>query len=140
MAEDREAPSGRGLDREQRIRRTWTDAGTEPDEPADRSSFDIGRTVRALKVCTEAQARLILRKLHPRWWHAQAASATRLLQRAGVPKTVLALLPDIVGVCASCRTLTKPLPASFASAELVDTFNQQVVCDVLFTSTLSSTK
>ena len=128
MAEDRGAPSGRGFDREQRIRRTWTDAGTEPDEPADRSSFDIGRTVRALKVCTEAQARLIL------------ASATRLLQRAGVPKTVLALLPDIVGACASCRTLTKPLPASFASAELADTFNQQVVCDVLFTSTLSSTK
>ena len=41
--------------------------------------FDIGRTVRSLKVCTEAQARLSLRKLRLRWWHAQTASMTRLV-------------------------------------------------------------
>ena len=53
---------------------------------------------------------------------------TTCLQRAGVPQPVLARIPDIVGTCASCRNWTKQLPASVASAELFDTFNQ---CDLL---------
>ena len=34
--------------------------------------------------------------------------------------------------CVSCRTWSRPPPASVASAELADTLNKQVECDLLF--------
>ena len=88
--------------------------------------------IKSLKICTLAQARLSLRKLHLRWWHAQTSTMTRLLKHAGVPKHVLDLIPAIVTTCVSCRTWARPLPASVASVELADTFNQQVECDLMF--------
>ena len=122
----------RGPDLHPRIRRTWTDTGTGPADSPDWTAFDIGRTVKALKVCTPVQARLSLRKLHLRWWHAQAATMTRILRRAGVPKQVCDLIPEIVSTCTSCRAWSRPLPASVASVELADSFNQQVECDLMF--------
>ena len=56
MAKEREHRGGRGPDREHKIRRTWADAGPGRETPSDWMSFDIGRTARALKVSTEAQA------------------------------------------------------------------------------------
>ena len=87
---------------------------------------------RALKVCTPAQARLSLRKLHLRWWHAQAATMNRILRRADVPKPVCDLIPEIVHTCTSCRAWSRPLPASVASVELVDSISQRVECDWMF--------
>ena len=84
----------RGPDQKPRTCRTWADAGVGPEEAPDWTSFDIGRTVRALKICTPAQARLSLRKLHQRWWHAQAATMTRILKRAGVPRQVCGMIPN----------------------------------------------
>ena len=52
----------RGPDIHPRTRRTWADTGTGPADNPDWTTFDIGRTVQALKVCTPAQARLSLRK------------------------------------------------------------------------------
>ena len=77
------AEGRRGPDTQPRVRRTWADTGAGAGEGPDWSSFDIGRTVRALKVCTQAQARLRLRTLHLRWWHAQAATMKRILRRSG---------------------------------------------------------
>ena len=126
----------RGPDLHPLTRRTWADTGTGPADNADWTTFDIGRTVKALKVCTPAQARLSLRKLHLRWWHAQAATMTRILRRAGVPKQVCDLIPEIVSTCTSCRAWSKPLPASVTSVELADNFNQQVDCDLMFVYSL----
>eukprot|EP00969_Alexandrium_andersonii_P142430 6297916-Alexandrium_andersonii.AAC.1 len=80
---------------------------------------------------TPAQARLTLRKLHLRWWHAQAVTMHRVLKHAGVPDAVLKLIPEIVATCTNCRAWAKPPPASVASAELADAFNQQVECDLM---------
>ena len=57
---------------------------------------------------------------------------TRLLERAGVPKEALEIIPDIVDTCAACRTWSQPLPQSVASANLLDKFNDQVECDTVF--------
>ena len=121
----------RGPDQQPRIRRTWAGTGVGAAEAPDWSSVDIGRTVRALTVCTPAQARLRLRKLHLRWWHAQSATMERILQKAGVPKQVCDLNPEIVHTCISCRAWSRPPPASVASVELADVFHQQVVCVLL---------
>ena len=48
------AAPGRGPDREPRVRRTWNDTGAGPEAGSEWTTFDIGRTVRALKVCTPA--------------------------------------------------------------------------------------
>ena len=57
---------------------------------------------------------------------------TRLLDRAGVPSYTLHLIPSIVETCRCCRMWTRPLPQSVASVDMVDKFNQQVECDLLF--------
>ena len=56
----------------------------------------------------------------------------RILKKAGVPNAVCALIPEIVGTCASCRAWRQPPPASVASVELYDTFKQQVEADLMF--------
>ena len=55
-----------------------------------------------------------------------------LLQRAGVRKEVLDLIPDIVDTCVACRAWHRPLPDAQASVSLSDTFNEEVECDLLF--------
>ncbi len=65
---------GRGPDQQPRVRRTWADTGVGEGQEPDWTHFDVGRAVRALRVGTEAQMRLTSRKLHLRWWHAQAAT------------------------------------------------------------------
>ena len=57
---------------------------------------------------------------------------TRLLDRAGVPKEILEIIPDIVDTCAACRTWSQPLPQSVASVNIPDRFNDQVECDIVF--------
>ena len=57
---------------------------------------------------------------------------TRLLERAGVPKEALEIIPDIVDTCAACRTWSQPLPQSVASVNIPDKFNDQVECDIVF--------
>ena len=76
--------------------------------------------------------KLTLRKLHLRWWHAQAEPMKRLLEHAGVPKTVTDLIQDVVDTCVACRSWARPLPDAQASVEITDTFNHQVECDLLF--------
>ena len=56
----------------------------------------------------------------------------RILRQVGVPDNILKLIPGIVATCASCRAWHRPGPASVATAELADTFNQQVEFDLMF--------
>ena len=122
---------GRGPDQQQRVRRTFQDQAAGPERPNDWTQFDISRVVRTLRLGTEAARRRELRKLHIRWWHASAASMIRLLDRAGV-QNIATLVHEIVDTCAACRKWSKPLPASVASVNVPNAFNEQVECDILF--------
>ena len=123
---------GRGLDREQRTRRTFRDAGDNPERPNDWSNFDIGRVVRLFRTNREPAIRQSLRKLHVRWWHASEKTMHRFLDRVGVSQQVLDLIPKIVQTCRVCREWAKPGPSNASNIEMSDTFHQQVECDLLF--------
>ena len=124
--------SSRGPDVSSRTRRTYRDQHVGPPNPSDWVSFDVGNTLRALRTNGPTVQRKLIRKLHLRWWHASAQSMIRLLERAGVPKQVLEIIPDIVDTCAVCRTWSQPLPQSVASVNIPDKFNDQVECDIVF--------
>lgn len=126
------ARPGRGPDTVERVRRTYADSAAGPENNADWTTFDVQRSLKALRVGTVPQQRLVIRKLHIRWWHASAAAMHKLLERAGCPKTALDLIKPICDTCAACRAWAKPLPESVASLEMADTFNQQVEYDLLF--------
>ena len=68
----------------------------------------------------------MLRELHLRWWHAPAQSMINVLKMVGIATPILDLIPEIVDACAACRAWSNPLPASVASVEMADTFNDQV--------------
>ena len=57
----------RGPDREQRVRRTWTDTAVGAPNPNQWLDFDVGKSVRLLRTDRESAIRLVLRKLHIRW-------------------------------------------------------------------------
>ena len=124
--------SSRGPGTVQRVRRTYQDEQVGPPNPSDWVSFDVGNTLRALRINGPTVQRKLIRKLHIRWWHASAQAMTRLLERAGVPKEALEIIPDIVDTCAACRTWSQPLPQSVASVNILDKFNDQVECDIVF--------
>ena len=85
-----------------------------------------------MRLGIEDARRRILRKLHIRWWHAGAQAMQRILDRAGVPKQVIDIMPSLVDACKACRTWTRPLPASVASVDIPEGFNLQVEADLLF--------
>ena len=124
------ASSSRGPDTVQRVRRTYQDEQVGPPNPSDLVSFDVGNTLRALRNNGPTVQRKLIRKLHIRWWHASAQAMTCLLERAGVPKEALGIIPYIVDTCAACRTWSQPLPQSVASANIPDRSNGQVECDI----------
>ena len=124
--------SSRGPGTVRRVRRTYQDEQVGPPNPSDWVPFDAGSTLRALRNNGPTVRRKLIRKLHIRLWHASAQAVTRLLERAGVPKEALEIIPDIVDTCASCRTWSQPLPQSVASVNIPDKFNDQVECDIVF--------
>ena len=129
--------SSRGPDTVQRARRTYQDEQVGPPTPSDWVSLDVGNTLRALRNNGPTVQRKLTRKLHIRWWHASAQAMTRLLERAGVPKEALEIIPDIVDTCAACRTWSQPLPQSVASVNIPDKFHDQVECDIRSVQSLS---
>ena len=113
-------------------RTKWMTSGTQTGAAQDWTRFDLGRILQTFRHANPSQCRLTLRKLHLRWWHAQAAPMQKLLRKASVPESVIELVPDIVDTCAACRKWTRPLPDAQASVEVSDTFNFQVECDLMF--------
>ena len=59
----------------------------------------------------------------------------RFLERVGVSEQVLALIPEICKTCKVCRDWAKPGPDNACSVDIVDLFNKQVECDLLFIRT-----
>ena len=101
-------------------------------DPDDWTHFDIRRVLRTLRMTTPAQARMTLRKLHIRWWHASAEAMQKLLGRAGVPKEVTDFCNTIVETCRVCREWAKPQPENVANVDFADKFNQDVEADLMF--------
>ena len=116
----------RGPDQQQRVRITWTSTSTGEEKPNDWSNFDISSVTQALRVGAPGGARLLLRKLHIRLWHASAQSMSNPLKRVGMSQHILDMIPDIVNTCSACRAWVEPQPASIASVGLTETFNDQV--------------
>ena len=114
------------------MRRTYKDAGDNPENPHDWTNFDIGKVVRLFRTSREGAIRLSLRKLHTRWWHASEHTMRRFLERVGVNERVLEMIPEIVQTCKVCRAWQKPGPSNACNSELADKFNEQVECDLLF--------
>eukprot|EP00974_Lingulodinium_polyedra_P080676 7816898-Lingulodinium_polyedra.AAC.1 len=56
----------------------------------------------------------------------------RFFERVGVPQKVLDLIPEIVHTCRVCREWAKPGPRNVCHVYMVDKFNEQVECDVMF--------
>ena len=77
-------------------------------------------------------ARLTLRKLHIRWFHASESAMLKLLKRAGIPNQILDLIPPIVQTCKVCRNWQQHGPANVTSINIADKFNEQVECDLMF--------
>ena len=92
------------------------DASAEPaaaasaaeDQPADWSHWDIGSARRALYSGNEAVCRRVLRKLRLRWFHAPRSAMKRMLQAAGVPPALLAMVDSVVDACRVCRLWPRP--------------------------------
>ena len=107
------------------------DAGTG-DNTTDWTNFDVARSMRTLRLGTDSQQRLTIRKLHLRWWHASASAMYRLLERAGCPESALQKIKAICDTCTACRAWAKPQPESITSVDLADEFNKQVEYDIVF--------
>ena len=122
----------RGPDLAQRVRRAYQDQGDSPENSSDWSNFDIGRVVRLFRTNRPGAIRLSLRKLHVRWWHSSEHTMRKFLDRVGVSKQVLDLIPEVVQTCRVCREWTKPGPNNACNVEIADKFNQQVEADLLF--------
>jgi len=105
---------------------------TNVGNTTDWTNFDVARSLRALRLGNDAQQRLILRKLHLRWWHCSANAMSKLLERAGCPPDALAKVKAICDTCAACRAWAKPRNDAIASVDIVDRFNDEVEYDILF--------
>ena len=122
----------RGPDQQPRERRTWKETGTDPENPHDWTTFDIGRVTRLLRCNNLPAAKLTLRKLHVRWWHASSATMNRMLSRVGIPENVLEMIPEVCQTCKVCREWQRTGPGHQTTAEIPDSFNAQVECDLVF--------
>lgn len=76
--------------------------------------------------------KMVLWRLHIRFWHAPADGMRKLLKAAGVRESTLKLIKDVVGTCRICRFLTRPTPKPIAPTRLSTELNQAVQWDVLF--------
>jgi len=124
----------RGPDTVQRTRKETLriDQSVGSGNTTERTNYDVARSLKAIRLGTDAQQRLVLRKLHLRWWHASASAMHKLLERAGCPPGALDRIKTICDTCAACRSRARPQPDSVASLEIADKFNQQVEYDIVF--------
>ena len=96
------------------------------------SSFDLGRSLAALRTGTKTVRIRTLQRLHTRWWHASEKRMADLLRAAGVPDGTIALLPAVVKSCRICRLWERPGRRPATSSRLTERFNDVVQFDLLF--------
>ena len=102
------------------------------EEDKDWTKFDIGRSIRILRIGTEAQITRELRKLHLRWWHATRSQMEKTLGLAGVPRKVIDMIPGIVDTCRECRAWAPPKADITPAVELVTAQNDTIEADLMF--------
>ena len=108
------------------------DAQVGTPHASDWSRFDIGRSLRVLRVGNDRAVTTELRKLHLRFWHASREAMTQILKHAGVSNRVIELVPQIIQTCVECRKWQRPGPATQHAMTASLKFNQHVECDLLF--------
>ena len=106
----------------------------QPPEVVDWSSFDLGRSLRALRSEDPAIQARALKRLHLRFWHASSDKMTRLLKSAGVPTFALNLIHSVCTGCKACRAWQRPGNRSIATTRISDHFGECVQFDLLFIS------
>ena len=102
------------------------------EEVKDWTKFDIGRSIRILRIGTEAQITRELRKLHLRWWHATRSQMEKTLSLAGVPSKAIQMIPGIIDTCRECRAWAQPKADIVPAVELVTTQNDTIETDLMF--------
>ena len=102
----------------------------------DWTSFDLGKSLRALRSTNIPVVVRQLRVLHLRWWHAKAAKMRALLQSAGLPKTVLDQVQGVVDSCRVCRLWQSNGRNAVTSNRQSIEFNETIQIDLLFISEL----
>ena len=120
--------------------------GEEHDEVVDETSgeplraplrplYDFRRVLQRLprmSIQDTQQARRLLLGLHQRFWHANAGDLHNLLMRAGMPKSVLTLIPEVVAHCQVCKKFSKVASRPKVKVHHADTFNQEIQLDIFF--------
>ena len=102
------------------------------EEVKDWTKFDIGCSIRILRIGTEAQITRELRKLHLRWWHATRSQMEKTLTLAGVPSKAIQMIPGIIDTCRECRAWATPKADITPAVELVTAQNDTVEADLMF--------
>ena len=97
--------------------------------------YDLKDLVKKLSDPTLAkshQESLIL-GLHEKFWHAPPARLMQLLERAGLPKDAIALVPQVVPKkCKRCMQFTHAKHRPKVKSRLATKFNQVVQADLFF--------
>ena len=130
VGEDEIAEAAR--ERAPRVEHHPVDAAVGTEHASDWSRFDIGRSLRVLRVGNDRAVTTELRKLHLRFWHASRQAMTQILKHAGVSNRVLEMVPQVIQACVECRKWQRPGPATQHAMTASIKFNQHVECDLLF--------
>ena len=102
------------------------------EDVKDWTKFDIGRSIRILRIGTEAQITGGIRGLHLRWWHATRSQMEEILTLAGVPSKVVQLIPGIIDMCRECRAWASPKADITPAVDLVTAQNDIVEIGLMF--------
>ena len=124
--------SVRGPDGYQRVRRTYTDAGTGPTRLPDWTRFNIQVSLKSLRSYNPAVVQKELRKLHLRWWHAKEPKMRLILSTAGIDEVRLAMIKPIVDTCRECRAWEKRGNVIVPSTDITLKFNEKGETDLMF--------
>eukprot|EP00971_Amphidinium_carterae_P107671 2131956-Amphidinium_carterae.5 len=124
---------GRGPDSYQRVRRVYSEDGTQTEGTGqvDWRSFDTSKALRNLSSSSARVRLLTLRRLHVRWHHLSTKQMTDVLTAAGASPTALQEIPLIANSCQICRRWTRPGRRGQASSNTVTNFNQEIQIDLL---------
>ena len=123
---------GRGPDLVERERRTYREAGVGDPHPSDWTRYDITHCLRALRSNHEPTVLKALRKIHLRLWHAGVSNMQSILRNAGVPQSVLDLIPNIIATCKECRMWAARPRETKPAVEIAMSFGEVVETDLMF--------
>ena len=104
----------------------------QPEQIVEWSTADLGNTLRELRTLDRGLITRALRKLHVRWWHAQATRMKQILSQVGLPESVLSQVKDVCDTCRICRAWAKPTSKAMSHLTQAQNFNERVQIDLLF--------